>query len=50
MLAAMDKPELIGDPRFDSEEERNKNAEEATQIVTEWPSKSILANRCIAMS
>ena len=36
MLAAMDKAELIGDPRFDSEEERNKNAEEATQIITEW--------------
>ena len=36
MLAAMDKAEFIGDPRFDSEEERNKNAEEATQIITEW--------------
>jgi len=36
MLAAMGKAELIGDPRFDSEAERNKHAEEATQIITEW--------------
>ena len=36
MLAAMGKAELIGDSRFDDEEERNKNAEEATRIITGW--------------
>ena len=36
MLAAMDRADLIGDPRFDDEDERVKNAEQATEIITEW--------------
>ena len=39
MLAAMDRPDLIGDPRFDDEEERVRNSEQATEIITEWTSR-----------
>ena len=39
MLAAMDRSDLIGDPRFDDEEERVKNSEEAERVITEWTSK-----------
>ena len=39
MLAAMDRPDLIGDPRFDDEEERVLNSEQATEIITEWTSR-----------
>ncbi|HAL47564.1 MAG: formyl-CoA transferase [SAR202 cluster bacterium] len=39
MLAAIDRADLIGDPRFDDEDERAKNAEEATAAITEWTSK-----------
>ena len=38
MLAAMDRADLIGDPRFDDEDERVKNADQATEIITEWTS------------
>jgi formyl-CoA transferase len=36
MLAAIGKTDLIGDPRYDDETERNKHGEEVTQIITEW--------------
>ncbi len=39
MLAAMDRADLIGDARFDDEDERAKNAEQASEIVTEWTSR-----------
>ena len=39
MLAAMDRSDLIGDPRFDDEEERMKNNAEAERVITEWTSK-----------
>ena len=39
MLAAMDRSDLIGDPRFDDEEERVKNSDEAERVITEWTSK-----------
>ena len=39
MLAAIDRPELIGDPRFDDEEERVRNGEAATEIITGWTSQ-----------
>ena len=39
MLAAMDRSDLIGDPRFDDEDERVNNSEEAAQVITEWTSK-----------
>lgn len=38
MLAAMDRADLIGDPRFDDEEERMRNVEAATEVITEWTS------------
>ena len=38
MLAAMDRADLIGDPRFDDEEERLRNVEAATEVITEWTS------------
>jgi formyl-CoA transferase len=39
MLAAIDRPELIGDPRFDDEEERVRNSKAATEIITGWTSQ-----------
>ncbi len=39
MLAAMDRSDLIGDPRFDDEEERVKNSDEAERVIAEWTSK-----------
>ena len=39
MLAAMDRSDLIGDPRFDDEEERVRNSEEATRVISEWTSQ-----------
>ena len=39
MLAAMGKEELIGDERFDSEEARMKNGEEAVEIISDWTQK-----------
>ena len=38
-LAAIDRTDLIGDPRFDEEEKRYENSEEVTQILSEWTSK-----------
>ena len=38
MLAAMDRADLIGDPRFDDEDERMRNVEAATEVITEWTS------------
>ena len=39
MLAAMDRSDLIGDPRFDDEDTRVENSEEAARVITEWTSK-----------
>ncbi len=39
MLAAIDRTDLIGDPRFDDEEERIRNVEDASAIITDWTSK-----------
>ena len=39
MLAAMDRSDLIGDPRFDDEETRVENSEEAERVIVEWTSK-----------
>ena len=38
-LAAIDRADLIGDPRFDDEEKRYENSEEVTRILTEWTSR-----------
>ena len=39
MLATIDRADLIGDPRFDDEEERVRHADEAAKVITEWTSK-----------
>ena len=39
MLAAIDRADLIGDPRFDDEEERIHNSEAATEVITGWTSQ-----------
>ena len=39
MLAAMDRSDLIGDPRFDDEDTRVENSDEAERVITEWTSK-----------
>ena len=39
MLAAMNRSDLIGDPRFDDEDERTRNSEEAAQVIIEWTSQ-----------
>ncbi len=39
MLAAIGREDLIGDARFDSEQARAENPEEAAAIVTEWTSQ-----------
>lgn len=38
-LAVIDRGDLMGDPRFDSDEKRYENSEEVTQILTEWTSQ-----------
>ena len=38
-LAAIDRADLIGDPRFDDEDSRYQNSEEVTRIITEWTSQ-----------
>ena len=36
MLAAIDRADLIGEPRFDDEDDRMKHCEEAANVITEW--------------
>jgi CoA:oxalate CoA-transferase len=36
LVNIMGKPELISDPRFDSQEKRVKNNKEVTQVIEEW--------------
>lgn len=36
MPAAIDRADLIGDPRFDDEDERIEHCEEAANVITEW--------------
>ena len=38
-LAAIDRADLIGDPRFDDEDARYQNSEEVARIITEWTSQ-----------
>ena len=39
MLAAMERADLIGDPRFDDEDERVKNADAAAKVISDWTSE-----------
>ncbi len=36
MPDAIDRADLIGDPRFDDEDERIEHCEEAANVITEW--------------